>query len=284
MSWTYPIYFLLAGIADQSWVPVSRRPTLNELRAVAQPPSVLGRRNAEHWVALLYTRRLSLRLTRVLVGTPVTADAVTYAMMMVGIAGGALLLVPGVPGALLAALAIQLYLLLDCVDGEIARWRHTTSERGVYLDRLGHYLVEASWFVFLGARIGGSWQSGWVSVGLAVSLLAVLAKIETDLVAATVGPKRNRVDAAAVTPKPGAIRLARAVTHPLRIHRATGAVEASMLVLVASVMATTVWPPAEQALLVFFAVVAALLVVGHGVAIVSSNRLQPDDLEERPEN
>ncbi len=257
---------------------VSRRPSLDELRAVAQPASVLGRRNAEHWLALLYTRRLSLRVTRVLVGTPVTADAVTYAMIMVGIAAGALLLVPGVPGALAAAVAIQLYLLLDCVDGEIARWRETTSERGVYLDRLGHYLVEASWFVFLGARVGGSWTSGWVSVGLAVSLLAVLAKAETDLVAATVGPERNRVDVAAVTPRPGLIRLARAVTHPLRIHRVTGAVEASLLVLAASVAAATVWSAAEQVLMVLFVVVAALLVVGHGVAIVTSNRLRPDDI------
>ena len=246
---------------------------------MAQPPSVLGRRNAEHWVALLYSRWLSLRVTRVLVGTGVSADAVTYLMIAVGIGGGALLMVPGVPGALAAALAIQLYLLLDCVDGEIARWRRTTSERGVYLDRLGHYLVEAAFFVFLGFRVGGSWQSGWVSVGLATSLLAVLAKAETDLVAATVGPKRTRVDTATATPRPGLIRTLRALTHPLKVHRATGAVEASLLVLAASVIAAVIWAPAEQVLLVFFIVVAGLLVIGHGVAIITSNRLNPDDAD-----
>jgi phosphatidylglycerophosphate synthase len=51
---------------------------------------------------------------------------------------------------------IQAYLLLDCCDGEVARWRsHTSSVRGIYLDRVGHYLTEATLLAALGFRAAG---------------------------------------------------------------------------------------------------------------------------------
>jgi hypothetical protein len=37
---------------------------------------------------------------------------------------------------------IQVYLLLDCCDGELARLTGRTSATGVYLDGIGHYLGE----------------------------------------------------------------------------------------------------------------------------------------------
>ncbi|MDO9397934.1 MAG: CDP-alcohol phosphatidyltransferase family protein, partial [Herbiconiux sp.] len=47
--------------------PNTARPgSIAELKAVAQPPEVRGRRNAEHWTASLYLRRLSPYVTWVL--------------------------------------------------------------------------------------------------------------------------------------------------------------------------------------------------------------------------
>ena len=74
------------------------RPTIAELRAVTQPPSVTGRRNSEHWTGDLYQRRLSPYLTRVLLGTAITANGVTVLMIVTGAAAGAALLVPGLLG------------------------------------------------------------------------------------------------------------------------------------------------------------------------------------------
>ena len=51
------------------------RPTLDELRAVTQPESTMSRRNAEHWLARLFLRKVSLRVTRLLIRTPVSANA-----------------------------------------------------------------------------------------------------------------------------------------------------------------------------------------------------------------
>ncbi|HCL70402.1 MAG TPA: transferase, partial [Actinobacteria bacterium] len=36
----------------------------------------------------------------------------------------------------------QMQMLLDCCDGEVARWRDTSSPKGVFLDRVGHYVTE----------------------------------------------------------------------------------------------------------------------------------------------
>jgi hypothetical protein len=94
---------------------------------------------------------------------------------------------PASPGPFSAPVLIQMYLLLDCVDGEIARWRKQTSITGVYLDRVGHYLSEPALLVGFGLRAADLWDGrgatgcGRSSAHLA-ALGAILIKAETDLV------------------------------------------------------------------------------------------------------
>ena len=66
-------------------------------------------------------RRLSIRLTRLLVPTAVTPDAVTALMVPTGLLAAFLVTFPSVWLALGAVLLIQVQLLLDCTDGELAR-------------------------------------------------------------------------------------------------------------------------------------------------------------------
>src|SRR4051794_16017755 len=157
------------------------RPSVAELRPVAQPPGLLDRESGEHWAGRLYMRRLSPYVTTMFASTSVRPDTLTGLMILVGLVGAAVLVIPGLAAAIGAALLIQVYLLLDCSDGELARWRGTTSPRGVYLDRVGHYLVEAAFLVALGARAGEG-ADGWLALGLAAALGAILVKAETDLV------------------------------------------------------------------------------------------------------
>jgi hypothetical protein len=65
----------------------SSRPSIAELRQVTQPGSIMGRRSGEHWAGRLYMRRLSPYVTRLLVGAPVTPDALTILMIVIGLAG-----------------------------------------------------------------------------------------------------------------------------------------------------------------------------------------------------
>src|SRR4051794_38562424 len=113
---------------------VRARPGLDELRAISQPHVLLGDLSREHWMGRLYMRRLSLRLTRLLTTTRTTADAITWGMVLSGLAAALVLTIPSVFATLGAVALIQVQLLCDCCDGELARWRGTSGPRGIYLD------------------------------------------------------------------------------------------------------------------------------------------------------
>ena len=53
-------------------------PSVAELRRVAQPEGVLGRRSGEHWAGRLYMRHVSIYATRVLVALRVAPNTVTF--------------------------------------------------------------------------------------------------------------------------------------------------------------------------------------------------------------
>ncbi|WP_345677194.1 CDP-alcohol phosphatidyltransferase family protein [Yinghuangia aomiensis] len=215
-------------------------PTAAELRAVCHPEGLLDRRSGEHWAGRLYMRQISLQITRRVVGTRITPNQLTYLMIVAGIAAGAALTIPGLAGPVLAAVLIQVYLLLDCVDGEVARWRRQTSVTGVYLDRVGHYLSEAALLVGAGLHasdvFGDGGVRGWAFLGAIAALGAILIKSETDLV--DVSRARSGLapvqDAASVPRSTGAAK-ARKVAASLKFHRLVGGVEASLLLLVAGI-------------------------------------------------
>jgi phosphatidylglycerophosphate synthase len=94
-------------------------------------------------------RRLSIRLTWLLLHTRLSANQVTVGAILVGIAGALLLawneFWPIVAGLVL----LQLSFVLDYSDGEIARYHALEHERatdagGAYLDWIGHYYVPAT--------------------------------------------------------------------------------------------------------------------------------------------
>lgn len=131
------------------------KPSIAQIREISQPLSVTGRSNAEHWVADLYLRRISPYLTKLLLKTPITANGVTYLMIITGLSISAALLIPGYKGILLALFLSQLQMLWDCCDGEIARWKETQSPQGVFLDRVGHYLTESLIPLAFALRLAG---------------------------------------------------------------------------------------------------------------------------------
>lgn len=255
--------------------PSAGRPTLDELRAVTQPESTMSRRNAEHWLARLLLRKVSLRITRVLVRTPVSANQLTGLMIVVGLLAAVVVARPGLVAAVAAFVLIQLYFLLDLCDGEVARWRRTTSVTGVYLDRVGHYLVEAAILSALGLRAGGQELGGWSTLGVATGLCAVLVKAESDLV--DVARVRSGVAAAAeasVELRSAALGAARRAAQVLKIHVITGALEVSFLLLVAAVVDAVAGDLLGARLMAgLLAAVAGAMVVLHLASILLSRRL-----------
>ncbi|TKK88406.1 CDP-alcohol phosphatidyltransferase family protein [Herbidospora galbida] len=248
-------------------------PSVAEVRAKAQPEMTLERRNGEHWAGLLYMRKLSIYVTWALARTPITPNQVTGLMIVTGVAAGAVLVLPGLAAAVLAALLVQVYLLLDCSDGELARWTGRTSLTGVYLDRVGHYFAEAAILIGLGFRASETWPDWYTVLGFAAALGAILIKSETDLV--DVARARSGLIAAtevsATQFQSRKLAMARRAAAALRFHRVIQAVELSLIVVVAAVL--DFWFPATRILVVACAIIAGVQLILHLVSILASRRL-----------
>jgi phosphatidylglycerophosphate synthase len=254
-------------------------PSLAEVRAKGQPPEVLARLNDEHWFGRLYMRRLSPYATAMFARFGWSPNAVTVCFMISGAAAGVLAAVPGLPAAVGVAVLIQLYLLFDCSDGELARLTSRFSTTGIYLDRMGHYIAEALLLAGLGVRAQGhfSLAGGYVSVGLAAAICATLIKAETDsvVVARASSGLDGKHDDAALAPRSQRLALARRLASVLRVHRITQAVELSVLILAAAIAdAATGGLTATRVLDVAALAVGALMAVAHLAAIVASRRLR----------
>jgi hypothetical protein len=276
-------------------------PTIEELRAVGQPEHVRSRAAAEHWVAHAYLRQISPYLTRPLVAAGFSANAVTWLMITAAAAAAIATTWVGLAGAVLAALLVQLQMLIDCSDGEVARWRGTSSPVGVYLDRVGHYVAECGIALALGIRVAGSgglhggpvvtaagtgWWAGLLSaladpaifLGALLALLVALNKVENDLVHVSRGQAGMVAmkDAEQVrVPSVGLIRTLRRIARVLPFHKVFHSVELSLLILAAAVIdAVAGTTGATQVLLVGLVLAVAVTVVGHLFAVLSSARLR----------
>jgi phosphatidylglycerophosphate synthase len=256
-------------------------PSIAELRPVAQPEEHLSRLGQEHWAGRLYMRRVSLHVTRLLVATPLSANAITFLMIPVGLLAGLVLSLPGLVPALGAALLAQLWLLLDCCDGEVARWRRTFSHKGPYLDALGHYTIEAALPVGLGVRADGGWESigGWTALGLTLSVLVLMLKAESSLVIVTRAkaglPLREGIWGSEASRPERRGPALREGARLLPFLRPFYAIEASLLILAAAVVdAATDSLDGSRVLLVALVVAGAVAVVGHLVSILASDRLR----------
>ena len=253
-------------------------PTLEELRSVVQPEDLMGRVNGEHWAGRLYMRHVSLRVTRLLIPTRISADAVTWGMIASGALAALVLTVPHPLTPVLALLLIQLQLLLDCVAGEIARWRRTCSPAGIYLDRIGHYTTDAALVIALGVRVDGGLTSidGWTTLGLAAGVLVLMSKAETDLVHVSraltgVPPLADR----GVRMRRGAVSSLRQVARYLPFNRALLAQEFSMLAVVAGLVDGLLGDLTGSRILLYaVAGISVVVAGGHLLAILKSDKLR----------
>jgi phosphatidylglycerophosphate synthase len=255
------------------------RPTIAQLREVTQPPSVRTRAAAEHWVAHAYLRDISPYLTRILLRGGFSANGVTWLMIIAAAAAAVATGWPSVFGAILAVILVQLQMLLDCCDGEVARWRQTSSPRGVYLDRVGHYVAECGIAVALGVRATGELRvSGiWISAGLLLGLLIALNKVENDLVHVArhyTGLPRLRDAEEVRAPRGGVLLTGRRLAGLVPFHKVFHSVELSILVLIAAIIDLFVGGAATKVLLAALVIAAGVTLVGHLIAVLASSRLR----------
>jgi phosphatidylglycerophosphate synthase len=261
------------------------RPSLDELRAVAHPPEVIGRVSGEHWAGKLYMRRASIRLTRLVAPTRMTPDGLTWCMIAAGLGAALVLTVPHWWSAIVAMLLIQVQLLVDCSDGELARWRRHNGSRdtgasGIYLDRLGHYVTDAGLAIAVGVHADGGLGAAhrWTTLGLCTGVLVLVTKAETDLVhaaRASAGLLPARDDAATATPHASLLRRLRRLAYRFPFNRALLAFEMTVLATVAALASAIAGSDlGMQVLTATLLGVAGFVTVAHLASVLASGRMR----------
>jgi hypothetical protein len=121
-------------------------------------------------VASFVSRPLARRLTPAALRLGLTPNAVTVASLLVGL-GAAALLALGDRWALVAgAVLLQLSLVVDCVDGDVARYTRRFSATGAWLDASTDRLKEFACYAGLAWGATGFEGPAWV---LAVAMLTL---------------------------------------------------------------------------------------------------------------
>jgi phosphatidylglycerophosphate synthase len=139
-------------------------------------------------VAYFLARPVSSRISRLLLPTGVSPNAVTLGGLAVGLGSGAVAAVGGYGPVLAATLLFYLGMVLDCVDGDLARIQLATSRQGQWLDSLTDDLSVV--FLTVGMGVGlwrGSGQALYLWAGLAGAGLVVVGQAAIYVVLARGG-------------------------------------------------------------------------------------------------
>jgi phosphatidylglycerophosphate synthase len=135
-------------------------------------------------VSRALNRHLSLRVSRVLLNTPVTPNQMTVIAALFGFAAIGLVLVRGSAALLPGALLLQVQSILDGCDGEISRLKYLRSRIGEWLDQIFDDLVNVGYFAAVGIALSddGSAIAGPVTIAGVALHLIYQAALYTGLV------------------------------------------------------------------------------------------------------
>lgn len=148
--------------------------SIDELRRICQRPV----QPFDFYPQSLIYRKMSIYITKLFLYTTISANQVTIMSLILGLFASFLF---SFGHYFIGACVFLLCIFLDYVDGEVARYRKTSSVRGVYLDIMTHYIVDP--FVFVGLSIGVYRILGDSTVliyGAVSSICIILTRITRD--------------------------------------------------------------------------------------------------------
>ena len=125
-------------------------PSINELRVVCQS----GIKGKDVWSWFQIQRRFSIYFTKLFVTFGVSANQVTFINLLTVIFALTLIVFKQF---IFGFLLLQLYFVLDCSDGEVARYFKAAGPKGLFIDRLVHIVTEPLLFLSLAFSINQLW-------------------------------------------------------------------------------------------------------------------------------
>ncbi len=125
--------------------------TINEIRKAHSSEKAASDRRYL-WLFLV-ARRVSFYLTWFFIKLGISANQVTY-LSIVCVCLGCLLLATGsYYYVILGSILVNLWFILDCVDGNIARYHRSPSKYGQFVDGIGADITEAFLFTSIGIGV-----------------------------------------------------------------------------------------------------------------------------------
>jgi phosphatidylglycerophosphate synthase len=126
--------------------------SLKDIRATYPSEKMAWEKRNKVW--LYYAGRLpSFYVTWLFLRLNISANQATYICLVTGLASCIFLALGSYILKLTGAILASLYLLLDCVDGNIARYTKSESALGKFIDATGSYVVSAFLFMSLGVGV-----------------------------------------------------------------------------------------------------------------------------------
>jgi len=96
------------------------------------------------------THKISIRIVKLLLHTSISPNQITLLSIVIGIISSIMFAV-AVPAYFLAgALILELYYIIDAVDGQLARYKKLSSMTGGYFDYVSNYIVHPCVFFCIG--------------------------------------------------------------------------------------------------------------------------------------
>lgn len=116
-----------------------------DLREVCQKPVRAGNDVA----GLLFGDHASLLVTKVFVDLKLSPNYASIGFLVCGLVGAVMQVLPDW-WAVIGAFLLVMYYVLDCVDGEVARWQKVVNVHWGYFDYLFHMLIKPMTFFGIG--------------------------------------------------------------------------------------------------------------------------------------
>lgn len=156
--------------------------SITELRNKLQREKVENRERP--WGYRWFQRGPSIYITRIIIRTPVTPDMLSVFSILAGVYGAFLLFSPLWHIKFIALFFFYLHLLLDRVDGEVARYKKLFSLKGIYLDELNHLAIPLFFFLALAWNLKDSTAFAELAIlgaGITAAFASVMLRITHNL-------------------------------------------------------------------------------------------------------
>jgi len=176
----YPLYFdneLCMEVDDfedlekaKAYLKINK-PSIKEIR------DKYNYSDGDTWYARIVCRKFSVYFIWFFVRTPISPNQITLLMILIGIIGGVFLAIPGYVNGLIGVLFLQLFLILDCTDGGVARSKRKFSSKGKFLDLIANDIVFVSIFAGMIFRIFNGQNFVVIIAGFSAIVFFLLSKL-----------------------------------------------------------------------------------------------------------